>query len=93
MSTPVIDEGTGNPLFPWTPATWVLIHQRRINKCTFLYAFLDPQVRFDILVWDALIRLDEMLENFCVWVCKDDTSRLGRCSRVSSGMLESPLRH
>ena len=85
----MIDEVTGDSLFSGTPASWVLIHQRRINKCAFLHTFLDPQVRFDILVWDALIRLDKMLKNFCVWVRKDYTSRLRGCSGVSSGMLGS----
>lgn len=31
-----------------------------------------------------------MLENFCVRVCEDYTSRLRRCSGVSSGILGSP---
>jgi hypothetical protein len=65
-------------LFTRTSAARILVDERGVYKRTLLNAFLYPQVRLDMFIWNALVCLDKMLKDFCVWVRKNDLSRLRR---------------
>src|SRR6266576_5754458 len=63
---------TSYVLFAWPSAAGVLVHKWRIENLTFLDAFLYPKIRLDVLVGNALICLDKMLEYFRIWICQDN---------------------
>lgn len=63
---------TSYVLFAWSSATRVLVHEWRIEDLTFLDAFLYPKIRLDVLVGNALICLDKVLEYFRIWICQNN---------------------